>query len=152
MEAQAITVEKPFAAAEAKFTDLVTRLSTEESRRMTHSELESLITAEGREIHRRLLQGHLDLRASGEQVLASVRGADEVERTHHGHRARPLLTVFGLVTRYDRYVRDGLPIATGVIEGACRRRPPGHHRSALERARSRGHPPPALSSIQRGLR
>ena len=98
MEAQAITVEKPFAAAKAKFTELVTRLSTEESRGMTHSELEALITAEGREIHRRLVQGHLDLRASGEQVLASVRGADEVERTHHRRRARPLLTVFGLVT------------------------------------------------------
>ena len=55
MEAQAIAVEKPFVAAEAKFTELVTRLGTEESRRMTHSELESLITAEGREIQRRLL-------------------------------------------------------------------------------------------------
>jgi hypothetical protein len=98
MEAQTITVEKPFAAAEEKFAELVTRLSTEESRRMTHSELESLIGAEGREIHRRLLQGHLDLRASEEQVLASVLGADEVERTHHRRRARPLLTVFGLVT------------------------------------------------------
>ena len=41
MEAQAIAVEKPFVAAEAKFTELVTRLGTEESRRMTHSELES---------------------------------------------------------------------------------------------------------------
>src|SRR3989304_5134608 len=75
MEAQAIAVEKPFVAAEAKFTELVTRLGTEESRRMTHSELESLITAEGREIQRRLLQGHLDLRASEEQGQASVRRA-----------------------------------------------------------------------------
>jgi len=98
MEAQAIAVEKPFVAAEAKFTELVTRLGTEESRRMTHSELESLITAEGREIQRRLLQGHLDLRASEEQVQASVRGTDEVERTHHRRRALPLLTVVGLVT------------------------------------------------------
>lgn len=64
METQVITVEKAFAAAEEKFTGLVERLSTEESLRMTHSELESVIAAEGREIHRRLLQGHLDLRAS----------------------------------------------------------------------------------------
>jgi hypothetical protein len=98
MEAHAIAVEKPFAAAEEKFSELVARLRTEESRRMTHSELESLIAAEGREIHRRLLQGHLDLRASEERVQASVRGTDDVERTHHRRRARGLLTVFGLVT------------------------------------------------------
>jgi hypothetical protein len=98
MEAQAITFEKPFAAAEEKFTELMAQLTTTESLRMTHSELESLIAAEGREIHRRLLQGHLDLRASEEQVQASVRGADDVERTHHRRRVRGLLTVFGLVT------------------------------------------------------
>jgi hypothetical protein len=98
MEAQAIAFEKPFAAAEEKFSELVARLSAKESRRMTHSELESLISAEGREIHRRLLQGHLYLRASEEEVQASVRGADDVERTHHRHRGRGLLTVFGLVT------------------------------------------------------
>lgn len=49
-------------------------------------------------VHRRLLQGHLDLRASDEQVHASVRGADDIERTHHRRRARGLLTGFGLVT------------------------------------------------------
>ena len=92
MEAQAIVDEKPFGMAEEKFTGLVARLRTEESRRMTHSELESLIAAEGREIHRRLLQGHLDLRASEEEIQASVRGADDVERTHHRRRARGLLT------------------------------------------------------------
>ncbi len=98
MEAQAIAVEKAFAAAEEKFSELVARLSAKESRRMTHSELESLIAAEGREIHRRLLQGHLDLRAAEEQVQASVRGADDVLRTHRRRRGRGLLTVFGLVT------------------------------------------------------
>jgi hypothetical protein len=76
---------------------------------MTHSELESLISAEGREIHRRLLQGHLDLRASDERVQVSVRGADEVERRHHRRRGRGLLTVFGLVTamRMSFTVRPG---------------------------------------------
>jgi hypothetical protein len=65
---------------------------------MMHSELESLISAEGREIHRRLLQGHLDLRTSEEQVQPAVRGADDILRTHHRRRGRGLLTVFGLVT------------------------------------------------------
>jgi hypothetical protein len=98
MEAQVIVEEKPFAAAEEKFHELVSRLSELESRRMTHSELESLIAKEGREIHRRLLQGHFDLRASNEPVQVSVRGADGIERTHRRRRARGLLTVFGLVT------------------------------------------------------
>ena len=98
MEAQVIAEEKPFAAAEEKFEELLLQLSAVESRRMTHSELESLIAQEGREIHRRLLQGHFDLRASGEQVQVSVRGADGVDRTHHRRRARGLLTVFGLVS------------------------------------------------------
>ncbi|MEI7704061.1 MAG: hypothetical protein WCK73_05645 [Deltaproteobacteria bacterium] len=98
MEAQAVTVGKAFAAAERKFTELVERLSTEESLRMTHSDLESVIAAEGREIHRRLLQGHLDLRAAEERVRVSVRGADDVERTHHRQRGRGLQTVFGQVT------------------------------------------------------
>jgi hypothetical protein len=98
MEAQAIVEEKPFAAAEEKFAELMVRLQSGESQRMTHSDLESLITAEGREIQRRLLQGHLDLRASEERVESSVRGADDVERTHHRQRSRGLLTVFGLVT------------------------------------------------------
>jgi len=98
MEAQVIAEEKPFAAAEEKFNELVSRLSRGESRRMTHGELESLITREGREIHRRLLQGHFDLRASNEPVLVSVRGADGIELTHRRRRTRGLLTVFGLVT------------------------------------------------------
>lgn len=98
MQAQAIAVEKPFAAAEEKFAELVAQLCAEESSRMTHSELESLIAEEGREIHRRLLQGHLDLRAAQERVQRSVRGADGLERTHHRHRGRGLLTMFGLVT------------------------------------------------------
>ncbi len=63
MGARAITFEKPFAAAEEKFVELVGRLGAAESQRMTHSELESLIAEEGPEIQRRLLQGHLDQRA-----------------------------------------------------------------------------------------
>jgi hypothetical protein len=98
MEAQAIRDEKPFAAAEAKFLELVERLSSPEARRLTHGDLESHIASEGREIQRRLLQGHLGLRATAERILRSVGGADEVDRTHHRRSVRGLLTVFGLVT------------------------------------------------------
>ncbi len=97
MEARAIRVEKPFAAAEEKFVELVARLSSQESVGMTHGDLEILVTSEGREIQRRLLQGHLDLRGAGEETLPAVCGTDGVERTHHRHSVRGLLTVFGLV-------------------------------------------------------
>ena len=98
MEARAFGVDEPFAAAGGKFDELVTQLRGEESQHMTHSELESLISKEGREIQRRLLQGHLDLRAAGETVQASVRGEEDIERTHRRRRVRGLMTVFGLVT------------------------------------------------------
>lgn len=65
---------------------------------MTHADLETLVSREGREIERRLLQGHLDLRAIGEEVRVSISAADGVERTHHRQRSRPLATVFGTVT------------------------------------------------------
>src|SRR3972149_2109988 len=98
MEARACRFGTPFAAAEEKFVELVARLSSQDSVGMTHGDLELLITSEGREMQRRLLQGHLDLRGSGEKTLAAVVGTDGVERTHHRHSARGLLTVFGLVT------------------------------------------------------
>src|SRR5207245_455944 len=73
-------------------------LRSTEASTMTHAELETLVAREGREIERRLVQGHLDRRAAQEEVKESVQGADDVERTHHRRGARPLLTVFGAVT------------------------------------------------------
>ena len=112
MEAQAIRDEKPFAAAEEKFLELVEKLSSSGTQQLAHGDLESLIASEGREIHRRLLQGHLDLRGSGERVLRSVEGTDKVERTHHRVAGRGLLTLFGLVTvlrmSYGARGRSGL--------------------------------------------
>jgi hypothetical protein len=87
-----------FSAARAHLDGLIDRLRSPAAGGMTHAELETLVTREGREIERRLLQAHLDLRATREEVLPSVRGTDEVERTHHRAGARPLATVFGLVT------------------------------------------------------
>lgn len=98
IEARAIRVEKPFAAAEEKFSELVEVLKADQSQRMTHGELETLVDFAGREIQRRLLQGHLDLRTANEKRERSVTGADGKERTHCRERARKLMTVFGLVT------------------------------------------------------
>lgn len=96
MEARAIRVEKPFAAAEEKFEELKNKLSSEITRRMSHSDLERMLEEEGRELLRRMFQSHLDVRGPGE-VTGPVVGADAAERTHQRLHSRTLSTVFGKV-------------------------------------------------------
>jgi hypothetical protein len=62
----------------------------------THSEIEAFVETEGREYLRRLLQGHLDLRAAQEQEV-EVLGADHVPRKHIRRSVRSLMTVVGEV-------------------------------------------------------
>lgn len=96
MQAQAVADANPFAAAREQFDALVTRLSGEESSRMTHSELERVLEEDGWELLRRLYQGHLDARGIGE-ATAPVVGADGQQRTHVRISDRNLETVFGRV-------------------------------------------------------
>lgn len=63
---------------------------------MSHSDLESLLEREGRELMRQLLQAHLDLRAQA-RPTGPVVGAEGVERTHARHGARTLETLLGTV-------------------------------------------------------
>ena len=102
MEAHALVVEKEFGAAREKFEALAVRLGSAETMSMTHSEVESLVESEGREVLRRLLQDHLDLRADADARASArvpaVAGADAVIRTHRREQERPLLTLLGEVT------------------------------------------------------
>ncbi|MGH8521631.1 MAG: hypothetical protein ACREU9_09495 [Gammaproteobacteria bacterium] len=59
-----------FSAARKQFNVLVSRLQSEEMGRMEHGEVEATIAHEGTELLRRLLQGHLDLRAKAEERRA----------------------------------------------------------------------------------
>jgi hypothetical protein len=87
-----------FAPARTHLEAVVRRLRSTEASNLTHGELEDVVTREGREVERLLYQGYLALRAEREKVLASVSGADQVERTHHRPGSRPLATLFGAVT------------------------------------------------------
>ena len=63
MEARAITEDKPceaFWPARSKFEELVKNLQSERCRGMAHDELEVELAREGRELLRRMYQGHLD--------------------------------------------------------------------------------------------
>lgn len=61
-----------------------------------HAALETYVWQRGREVERRALQAHLDLRAARERVV-DVRGSDGVRRTTHRRLTRRLRTIVGLV-------------------------------------------------------
>ena len=88
-----------FSAARDHFKFLIDSLSSEEMASAEHGDVERVIKNEGFEILRKLLQGHLDLRAAGETTLEAVRGSDGVLRTHRVTGCtRPLESYFGEVT------------------------------------------------------
>src|SRR5207237_968871 len=61
---------------------------------MDHAAVEDYVNREGREIQRRLLQAHLDLRAHAERPVKVV-GKDGVDRTERRRRTRGLMSLFG---------------------------------------------------------
>jgi hypothetical protein len=91
-----------FEEAEATFSALVNRLQSEETARMSHSDLETLLERQGRELMRQVLQAHLDSRAQTTPTTPVV-GADGVERTHQRSGTRALETLLGTV----HVTRDG---------------------------------------------
>lgn len=87
-----------FAQASEHFQALLEQLGGEETTEMEHGEVEAFLESEGRELLRRLLQGHLALRASGEPRWEAIEGSDGVVRTHHRRDCQSRLeTVFGRV-------------------------------------------------------
>lgn len=97
-----------FAAAREQFGCLMDQLQAEHMLRREHGDVEELISKQGTELLRLLLQGHLDLRAARESQRAAVRGADGVLRMHCRKGCeRALMTLFGEVT--VRRMRYGAP-------------------------------------------
>ena len=86
-----------YLAAEEKFNQLCLHLQGPQAQLMTHSELETMIEHEGREILRRLLQAHLDERGPGQVGPAVVNVAGDV-LTHQRLHTRALESVFGTVS------------------------------------------------------
>ena len=101
-----------FADADRKYAALKERLYCSDTSSMTHSEMETLIERDGREVLRALYQSHLDLRGMAEP-LESPRGSDDVRRTHRRkNTSRPLTSLLGSVrvprTRYEQRDVAGL--------------------------------------------
>lgn len=85
-----------FISAQEKFFELTKLLTSSETGNMRHSQIETLITSEGREILRRLLEEHIKFRGLGD-VGESVTGSDGVVRTHKRVCKCVLTSVFGKV-------------------------------------------------------
>lgn len=66
-----------------------------------------------------VLRGHAAQVAAGMRRSATLRKLSEKQRKPADDAARYLLN-HKQYMRYDEYLADGFPIATGVIEGACR--------------------------------
>ena len=95
-----------FGAGRETFESVVGFLDGAEAAAMEHAELEAELDTRGRELMRRLLQDHLDLRAGREQRLDAVTDTDGVPRSRveSGH-TRALTSVFGEVTVTRRAYR-----------------------------------------------
>lgn len=66
------TAADDFAPAREVFDEMVEHLESRAGLGMTHSELEAYVVREGRELQRRMLQGHFDLRARAEAPVLVV--------------------------------------------------------------------------------
>ena len=91
-----------YADTVAQFEHLLGRLTHAAAQRMNHGELEAMVQAEGGELLRRMVQGHLDQRSAQEPIRERVVGEDGTPRTHRREACRRCLeTRFGevIVTR-----------------------------------------------------
>jgi hypothetical protein len=107
-----------YADALTQFEHLLGRLTHEETRRVTHGELEAIVQEEGSELLRRLIQGHFDQRSAEEPIRERVVGEDGIPRSHRREGCgRRLETRFGevIVTRRGyggRGLRSIFPLDT----------------------------------------
>ena len=86
----------PFAAARARFEQLLRVAGSEETQRMQHSDLERLLAEQGQELMRELYQNCVDQQAQAE-VADEVVDAAGKQRTRKRTQQRELETIFGTV-------------------------------------------------------
>lgn len=79
------------------FEAVVDFLDGEESKGLSHGELEAHLDAEGRDVLRQLFQDHLDLRAEREVRVEVVDAAEVAHRRVEEAHERSLATIFGQV-------------------------------------------------------
>jgi hypothetical protein len=96
MSALPCPIADPFAAADQAYATITEFLRSEEAWQVKHSELERQLEGMGRELMRKLLQAHLDLRQPGKAV-EPVRDAAGTPLTPTPVHGRSLESIFGTV-------------------------------------------------------
>jgi hypothetical protein len=96
MSALPCPVADPFAAADQAYATITEFLRSEEAWQVKHSELERQLEGMGRELMRKLLQAHLELRQPGKAV-EPVRDAAGTPLTPTPVQGRSLESIFGTV-------------------------------------------------------
>jgi len=96
MSALPCPVADPFAAADQAYATITEFLRSEEAWQVKHSELERQLEGMGRELMRKLLQAHLELRQPGKAVEA-VRDAAGTPLPPTPVHGRSLESIFGTV-------------------------------------------------------
>jgi hypothetical protein len=99
-----------FSCAFEQLTHVVTHLRAEQSQQLDHGHIEQFLEKAGRELLRRLLQGHLDYRAAHETGWASLEGGDGMIRSQHREGCEThLATLFGeVIVRRRAYSARGV--------------------------------------------
>ncbi len=149
-----IPVADHFERSRARFETLAGFLEGEAAATLAHSELESRLEVDGRELLRSLLQDHLDMRAGREQRIEAVADAEGAGRglVDRG-RERALHSVFGEVSverlAYRARGACSLHPADALLNLPAERHSHGLRRlAALES--SRGSFEDAVAAIERG--
>src|SRR6266700_1760848 len=96
MSALPCPLTDPFDTADQAYATITEFLRSEEARQVKHSELERQLEGMGRELLRKLLQAHLDMRQPGEAV-EPVRDAAGTTLTPTAVHERGLESIFGEV-------------------------------------------------------
>jgi hypothetical protein len=98
-----------FSGAFEQFSAVVTHLRSEPSQQHAHGHVEQFLEKAGRELLRRLLQGHFDYRAANEPAWASLEGSDGIIRSQHREGCEThLATLFGeVIVRRRAYSARG---------------------------------------------
>jgi hypothetical protein len=97
MTALPAPVADAFVEAREEFHNMERFLRAKEAFNMTESDIERELEKQGRELMRKLLQAHLDIRGPGE-AAGPVKGSDGIAREQERLHERGLETIFGEVT------------------------------------------------------
>jgi hypothetical protein len=142
-----------FGGSRASFEKIVGWLEGADAATLTHGELEDDLDHRGRELLRRLLQDHLDLRARREQRTEVVDAAGVSHSSIETGHQRTLATVFGTVTverlAYRHRGSPNLHPADGLLNLPEERHSHGLRRLAAIES-SRGSFQDAVEAIERG--